>query len=209
MDATTTPTVLGSTAGPAVTDTGLAPLIRYSLALFRRNVWLISAIVALFVAAAVVMTMLETPRYTATSTVEINEQADTVLGEELEAESDTTSGWDIEMFLNTQLEILRSRTLAERVVRRLNLASNERFFAAMQSPGLSETASEQERVNAAIDMARGNLGVDLPRNTRIATLSFTSTDPQVSAEIANAYAAEFIQSNLQRKFDSSATKLRA
>ena len=81
MDATTTPTVLGSTAGPAVTDTGLAPLIRYSLALFRRNVWLISAIVALFVAAAVVMTMLETPRYTATSTVEINEQADTVLGE--------------------------------------------------------------------------------------------------------------------------------
>ena len=204
MDATTTPTVLGSTAGPAVTDTGLAPLIRYSLALFRRNVWLISAIVALFVAAAVVMTMLETPRYTATSTVEINEQADTVLGEELEAESDTTSGWDIEMFLNTQLEILRSRTLAERVVRRLNLASNERFFAAMQSPGLSETASEQERVNAAIDMARGNLGVDLPRNTRIATLSFTSTDPQVSAEIANAYAAEFIQSNLQRKFDSSA-----
>src|SRR5687768_7434364 len=148
--------------------------------------------------------MLQTPRYTATSTVEINEQADTVLGEELESDDNSNSGWNIELFLNTQLEILRSRALAERVVRRLNMASSERFFAAMEQPGLLEDASEQERADAAIRMVRENLTVDLPRNTRIATVSFTSTDPQVSADVANAYGAEFIQSNLQRKFDSSA-----
>jgi capsular exopolysaccharide synthesis family protein len=204
LDATTTPTVSGAIAGPQVPESGLAPLLRYSLVLFRRNIWLIAAIVAIFVAIAVVLTMLQTPRYTATSTVEINEQADTVLGEELESDDNADSGWNIELFLNTQLEILRSRALAERVVRRLNLASSERFFAAMQEPGLVEEASERERTDEAIRMVRADLTIDLPRNTRIASVSFTSTDPQISAEVANAYGAEFIQSNLQRKFDSSA-----
>ena len=209
MDATTTPTVHPGAANPQSAETGLAPLLRHAFALFRRNLWLIASIVALMVAAAVVLTMLQTPRYTATSTVEINQQADTVLGEELEADSTASPGWDIDLFLNTQLEIVRSRALAERVVRRLNLASSDRFFAAMQAPGLTETESEQERTNTAVDMVRANLEVELPRDTRIASLAFTSTDPQISAEVANAYAAEFIQGNLQRKFDSSATKLRA
>ena len=204
MDATTTPTVHPGTANPQSAETGLAPLLRHAFALFRRNLWLIASIVALMVAAAVVLTMLQTPRYTATSTVEINQQADTVLGEELEADSVASPGWDIDLFLNTQLEIVRSRALAERVVRRLNLASSDRFFAAMQAPGLTETESEQERTNTAVDMVRANLEVELPRDTRIASLAFTSTDPQISAEVANAYAAEFIQGNLQRKFDSSA-----
>ena len=59
-----------------------------------------------------------------------------MLGEELEADSNNNYSWDIDMFLNTQLEILRSRALAERVVRRLNLASSPRFFAAMEQPDL-------------------------------------------------------------------------
>lgn len=204
MDATTSPTALTGTASPQIAEAGLGPLIRYSLVLFRRNVWLIAALVTLAVALAVVLTMLQTPQYTATSTVEINEQADTVLGDELESDTNNTAAWNIEMFLNTQLEILRSRALAERVVRRLDLATNERFFAAMQAQGLIDDASEAERADAAVDMVRGRLGVDLPRSSRVASVSFTSTDPQVSADVANAYAAEFIQANLQRKFDSSA-----
>jgi uncharacterized protein involved in exopolysaccharide biosynthesis len=203
LDATTTPTTLGGPASVPAAESGLGPLLRHSLVLFRRNVWLIAALVALFVAVAVVLTMLQTPLYTAVSTVEINEQADTVLGEELESENTSGMSWDIDLFLNTQLEILRSRALAERVVRRLNLAANERFFAAMQNPDLS-ALSEQERTDAAIGMVQGNLTVDLPRSTRVASIAFTSADRQVSADVANAYAAEFIQANLQRKFDSSA-----
>ena len=203
MDATTSPVALNGTATAPTADTGLGPLIRYSLVLFRRNVWLIAALVALFVAVAVILTMLQTPLYTATSTVEINQQADTVLGKEIEGEGDISSSWDIDLFLNTQLEILRSRAIAERVVRRLNLVSNARFFAAMQASGDLEGLSEQERTDTAIALVHGNLDVELPRSTRVASLSFTSADPQISGEVANAYAAEFIQANLQRKFDSS------
>ena len=48
-----------------------------------------------------------------------------------------------------------------------------------------------------------NLSVILPRDSRIVTISYVSADPDLSAQIANAYASEFIQANLQQKFDSS------
>ncbi|MEO6041110.1 MAG: polysaccharide biosynthesis tyrosine autokinase, partial [Croceibacterium sp.] len=97
-----------------------------------------------------------------------------------------------------------SRALAERVVQRLNLAANNQFFAAMEAPKAAEGGSVAQRREAAIGLVRGHFTVDMPRETSVARLSFESTDPQTSAQIANAFAAEFIQSNLQRKFDSSA-----
>lgn len=202
MDATTHTSTHRGHDGAQAVDLGLGPIMRHGLVLLRRNLWLIAAVIAVAVGTAVVMTMLETPRYTAESTVEINLQTDAVLGEELESDTREVD-WDIELFLNTQLEILRSRALAERVVRRLNLAANERFFAAMETPDTMQ-ASEQARLDAAVGMVRSGFKVDLPRDSQIARLSFTSTDPQISAALVDAYAAEFIQSNLQRKFDSSA-----
>jgi capsular exopolysaccharide synthesis family protein len=204
LDATITSTASGGVDGSPGSEAGLGPILRHALVLLRRNIWLVAAILAAAVVAAVVLTMLQTPRYTATSTVEINEQSENVLGDELDADANSNASWDTDLFLNTQLEILRSRALAERVVRRLNLNSDERFFAAMEAPELSEARSEQVRHDAAVGLVQGNFNVNLPRETRIAQLSFSSTDPAVSANLANAYAAEFIQSNLQRKFDSSA-----
>ena len=202
MDATTSSPTLGSTAAVSASESTFGALLRHGVVLLRRNIWLVAAIVAIAIAAAVVLTMLQTPRYTAMSTVEINEQAEDVLGAELETDRNANSSWDIDLFLNTQLEILRSRALAERVVRRLNLAANERFFTAMQAPDVA--GSQQARFNTAVGLVEANFTASLPRDTRIAELSFTSTDPNISADVANAYAAEFIQSNLQRKFDSSA-----
>ncbi len=201
MDATTTSYAVESQPGQDL-DRGVGPLLRHALAAVRRNIWLIAAIMVLAVVAAVILTMLQTPRYTAMATVEINEQAAQVLGEDLAAEVDTYN-WDTELFLNTQMEILKSRALAERVVERLDLASSERFFDAMEAPDLVERP-ESERHSSVVAMVRDNFRVELPSRTRIAELYFTSTDPGLSADVANAFATEFIQANLQRKFDSSA-----
>ncbi len=184
-------------------ESGVSQLIRYVVGLVRRNIWLIAIIVAVAIIAAVVLTMLQTPRYTAMSTLEIAEDTQQVLGEDLGAETTSYANWDIEMNLNTQLEILRSRALAERVAERLDLASNERFFNAMEAAALVEL-SEQQRADRTADMLRANFSVDLPTGTRIAELRYTSTDPGVSAMVVDAFASEFIQANLQRKFDSSA-----
>lgn len=193
-------------AGGYYDATGLSATTRHILTLVRRSALLIATILVAAVGVAVVVTMLQTPRYTAATSVQINTQSDQVLGDQLGDKSAVTSedSFDIDRFLNSQLEILRSRTLAERVVRRLNLGSDARFFTSMDLPGIDPKLSEPQRRERAINLLRAAMGVDLPRDTRIAHVSVTTTDPAYSARIANAFAEEFIQANLQRRFDSSA-----
>lgn len=178
--------------------------IRHVLAALRRHMWMAVAIVGAALALALIATMLDTPRYTAVTSVQINDQGDEVLGEEFEGNVTPPTDWDVDRFLNTQLDILRSRGLAERVVDALDLGTSERYFAAME---VSATALPQDaklRRTLAVELLRTNLEVELPRSTRIAAIGFTSSDADLSARIADAFAEEFIQANLQRRFDSTA-----
>jgi uncharacterized protein involved in exopolysaccharide biosynthesis len=110
---------------------------------------------------------------------------------------------DTDRFLKTQTDVLKSRGLAQRVAQKLKLASNPRFFEAeeakMPAPGTAESLV-RDKVTALL---LKSLTVKLPRDSRIVPITFESTDPAMSADIANAYASEFIQANLKRKFDSS------
>jgi capsular exopolysaccharide synthesis family protein len=180
-------------------------LMRYVLSLVRRNRWLILAIIGLALVAALITTMLDTPRYTATTTVQINDQSEQVLGDELDDQSaELAKSTDVERFLNTQVDIMRSRGLSERVARRLQLIGNERFYTAMEVPPAGQDMSEAERREQVITLLQDNMIATLPRNSRIAKIAFSSADADMSAKIANAFSEEFIQANLQRRFDSSA-----
>lgn len=183
--------------------TNVGDLLRKILSTVRRHLWLIAIIVALGVVAAIAVTMLATPRYTASTSVQINDQGEKVLGKELDSQEEVNQTVDVERFLNTQVDILRSRGLAERVARRLQLFDNERYYAAMETSLPGESISEARRRDEVITLLRKNLVVELPRNTRIAKISFTSADPALSANIANVFAEESIQASLQRRFDSS------
>lgn len=175
--------------------------VRYIAAAIRSNLLLIGAIIAAAIAIAVIATMLQTPRYTAKTTVQISDSVNRVLDSEAEAEQ-SSLGYDTDRNLKTQVEILKSRGLAQRVVQKLNLAANPQFFASQEVPPPSGAPTEASRA-AAAGLLQGHLTVALPRDSSIVSLSWESTDPRMSALIANAYAAELIQSNLQRKFDSS------
>lgn len=178
--------------------------IRYIAAAIRSNLWLIGAIIAAGLALALIATLLQTPRYTATSTIQINDQTGRVLGDK-EDSSDMTGGnsWDTDRFLKTQTDILKSRNLALRVAQRLKLVGNPAFHRAQGVPEPTPAMSAEMQRNAAVGLLLANLDIELPRDSRIVSIRFESTDPELAAQVANAYGAEFIQSNLQRKFDSS------
>ncbi|WP_421850517.1 GumC family protein [Novosphingobium sp.] len=179
--------------------------IREIIAIIRANLVVISIIVAVSLVIATVTTMLQTPRYTAETTIQINDQSAQVLGKQNDTMQDpVVAASDTERFLQTQVDILKSRALAERVAQKLRLIGNPKFYDAMgmrQPSGDLSKEKLEDLTISAIDAARG---VDLPRKTRLATVSFNSTQPELAAKIANAFATEFIQTNLQRRFDSSA-----
>ena len=164
-------------------DNPVSANLRYALSALRRHIWLAIAILGSAVALAVIATMLDTPRYTATTSIQINDQSDDVLGEDLDIQSGDQSGWDIDRFLNTQLDILRSRALAVRVANSNELYDDPRFFAAMEMQPPSAEIGAQERRELVISLLRANLAIDLPRSTRIARAAFSSTDHMRSVAI--------------------------
>lgn len=177
---------------------------RYIAAAIRSNMLLIIAIVVAAIAIAVVTTLLDTPRYTAASTIQINDASDRVIGENDDTTSATTNFYDTDRFLKTQTDVLRSRGLATRVAQKLKLYDNAAFYTAMEAAAPAAGTPPQAVRNGAVGLLRGNLNVALPRDSRIVTISFEGADPAMTAQIANAFASEFIQYNLQRKFDSTA-----
>ncbi|MFM5907907.1 MAG: GumC family protein, partial [Novosphingobium sp.] len=175
---------------------------RYIAAAIRSNLLLIIAIISVALAIAVISTMLETPRYTARTTIQISPGTSKVLGKEQE-ENNSPTDFDIDRNLKTDVEILKSRGLAQRVVQKLNLGVNPQFFASQEIEGIPPGTSPKVLADMAAGLVQGNLAVTLPRDSRIVTIAWNSTDPRMSALIANTYASEFIQADLQRKFDSS------
>lgn len=178
--------------------------IRYVLAAIRTNLLVIVAIMAAALAIALVATLLDTKRYTAAASVQINDQSQRVLGNDQENEAQVNGSWDTDRFLQTQVDVLKSRALAVRVMKRLRLEGSAKFYDQMEvaAPGVGATPTAVR--DLTIGLLRGNMQVKLPRTSRVATITFESTDPGLSAQVANAFAEEFIQASLQQRYDSSA-----
>lgn len=176
--------------------------LRRITALLRLNAVWIATLMAVCLIAGVIATMLQTRLYTATTSVQIDDAAARVL-DSSEDSQPSSNYYDTDRFLNTQLDVLRSRSLAKRVVDRLKLSGNARYLDALEGGSPSSSADRKQLEEAAAKLVRSHMFVSLPRQSRVATISVVTADPQVSAEIANAYANEFIQANLQRKFESS------
>ena len=106
----------------------------------RANLWIICLIVGAALALALVITMLMTPHFTATATVQINNQSAQVLSDEQDpSQSEAASAQDTDRFLKTQIAILNSRAIADRVAQRLRLVDNASFYAGMGVPAPKPT----------------------------------------------------------------------
>lgn len=154
--------------------------------------WLILGAVALGIAGGVVATLLTTPLYRASVTMEVNPPVVEVSDEQSRQRAQSGDSFD---YIQTQVGLLGSRSLAERVAQDLNLANGPTFAGA---------GDASARLKAATGMVAGGLSVSAPEEGRLIRFSYTSADPQAAAQIANGIADGFINSNLQRRFEASA-----
>ena len=178
----------------------------------RRNLWWIVGIVASCLALGAIITMLIVPKYIATASVLIEQEADQIIqSSELQP---ATSYQDADRFLQTQVDVIKSQSLAERVVESEGLADDPNFYVAMGSTIADEESFAGSAIrqgglpalqrDQALKLISGSLAVNLPVDSRLAEISFESTDPVLSARIANSFANNLVEANLGRKFESSA-----
>ena len=152
-----------------------------------------------------------TPQYTAETRLEISREEPNITSVEgLETQQ---AGQDDE-FYQTQYSNLVARSLAERIVRALRLASNDAFFVAhgveagndesVATESLTAGRSDRERrENLAVDLLLDHVDVAPIPRSRSVDSRYTSASPDIAATVADQWAEEYIAANSDRRFAST------
>lgn len=169
-------------------------------AIVIRNRWIIALILLVCIVGGLAVSMLTVPLYRASASVQIEQRTAKVLG--TEDEESYSSSAEADRYLQTQVDVIRSRALAIKVADELRLTTRSDFLTAMGIDRDAALTPQRLRL-AVLNALQGSLSVTLPSNSRVVTIAFASRSPDVSAEIANAFVRGYIESNLQRRFDQS------
>ncbi|MEO8112749.1 MAG: polysaccharide biosynthesis tyrosine autokinase [Phenylobacterium sp.] len=187
---------------------------------FRRRLRLFAAIGLTVFVAAVLSTLQATPMYTATASVVLDTQKERVSNVQ-QVLSDLPASTEV---VDTEVEVLRSGQLAERVVSALKLDDDPEFNGSLRKPtgvqavvaaikGLFGAAApapvrlsdiaKQKRHEGVVENVRGRLSVQRVGLTFVIRTSFTSDSPPKAATIANKFAELYLLEQLEAKFEAT------
>lgn len=178
---------------------GLHIDVRATWAAVYRNRRLVAAAVAIAVIVGIAIIYLSTPIFRASAKIQLDQTSTKVLQGDDVAPSDAG---DADRFLQTQLDVIQSRSLADRVARDLGLY-NTTFTQRMGGKPVADKGNAPVSQDDVVDTLLAHLKVTLPVDSRVVTLAFTSPDPALAAQVANSYADRFIVSNLDRRYNAS------
>lgn len=183
-----------------------------------RHRWIILACFLVTVISVAVATFLQRPVYKATATIKIDKAEPKVL--KFEGVVPAVDGSSDDDYLKTQYKLLSSYSLAERVVALLQVDAHPEFSRPVEGPLVQAwtrikvalfnqsrpaqpagdpAAKESPVVRRFLEKLR----VDPVPNTRLVELSFLSSSPELSTQVANAMAEAFVEHNLDLKLDAT------
>ncbi|MFZ2628013.1 MAG: GumC family protein, partial [Rugosibacter sp.] len=164
------------------------------------------------VVSVVTATLLMTRIYRGSLTLQIDQQESKVTQiQEVMPNESLASSKD---FYQTQYELLKSRSMAQRVIEQLNLGENPLFAKKKEGGWLDFFGGETKAAGAAATEDRDRetrlmtafldqLTIEPLRNSRLVKIHFDSPDPQLAAQVANTISTVFINLNLERRMDAS------
>lgn len=192
----------------------LSHMLGNGIQIIKENQWGIIALMVLGCIAGVFKAVSEEPVYQARLTMAVEPSS---------YRGNNQSVFDpfAFRFYETQYELLKSRSVAERVVNRLNLAERQSVQQLLLAPSLTrslaeeftritgiETVSQLELPNQTIlqtpdqlrkrkawltQVIQSGVAVSGGENTNLVEVTFNSTNPVFAAEIANALVDAYIE----------------
>jgi len=187
---------------------------------FRRRMRLFGAVAAAVLLTTVLLTLQATPKYTATANVMLDPRKEKVTNVE-----EVLSGLPADSsVVDTEVEVLKSRQLAERVVKALHLDQDPEFNSALKKPtgakavvgGIKSLFSasapeavrlsaieQQKREEGIVDHVLHGLSVRRAGLTYVINVSYESQQPAKAAVIANKFAELYLLEQLEAKFEAT------
>jgi polysaccharide biosynthesis transport protein len=189
------------------------------LAIFRRRASLFTAIAILIFALFAITTLLAKRTYTAQAEIVVDARREQIV-DAAPVVQDLSRSTNEANIVDTQVQLLRSRQLAERVAQQLQLARDPEFNAALQEPtglaairqavvGESFSPPDAEELNsratrqAVADALLSRLSIRRNGLTYVIGVAFTSEEPAKAARIADAFAETFLAMQLEAKAEAT------
>lgn len=190
---------------PAPQGDGLRQMLRPVAARWKMIAGIVGGVTLL---TALALTQV-TPRYTATSTVLLETQRQTVVNVEAVLQGLTADPVTVE----NQLQILQSREMARAVLTRLNLWTDAefrlppksglmRYFNPANWFGSDEDEGVADGTEYSISKFLTRLTVTVRGRSSALAIAFTSADPDKAVAIANAIADQYVNGQVQAKISA-------
>jgi capsular exopolysaccharide synthesis family protein len=171
---------------------------RYYLHVILERWWLVCLALLLGAILSVFLISREKTLYGARAVLFIETQREQVLNDRMQSVRDDEIR-SIDM-INTIVETLNSYPMAERVARRLELASDPAFVKAIEW----DSANDGELTpTAAAGSLPGLVKSSYREMTRLIDVVARTADPQISTKLANGYADEYLRMLLEQTTEST------
>lgn len=167
--------------------------------IIRKHKWMVIATLVVLVTIVTIGTLMSRPVYRAEAKIEIGKETERVLAGQRIMEVETANVFN-PFYLQTQVDILRSRDIARRVIQRLNLAGHEEFKSKE-----FETLPENEKDVRIVNTFQGRYDVSVGRQSRVVAVTFDAYSPKLAAEVANSVAAEYITWSMESRLQGLST----
>lgn len=100
-------------------------------------------------------------------------------------------------YMATQVDIINSDRVAQRVVKMLNMDQSP----VIQEQWRDDTGGEGDVVNWLAALLQKKLDVKPSRESNVVEIGFSGADPAFSAAVANAFAQSYIETNIDLKVE--------
>ena len=172
----------------------------------RKRTVIVCAVVGL--SLAILVTILMTPIYRATATIELNENKQGGVSALSDLASMAGGGGDeLKVKIQTETAVIEDDTIALNVMEKLNmlrLAGKSGWFAKKEEgPIVSKESLPAQRREQLIQSFEGSLKVGEVQNSRLIAITYSSPDPVQAAKIANQIVYEYKSYLLSSNFSSS------
>lgn len=165
--------------------------------------WAITTFFLIVMTIVMIYTLKQPKIYQASASIVIEPQAPEVLSGVREVVDLGTGGyWTNKEFYETQYNIIKSRSIAKRVVDKLGLEKDAHFL------GIDKIKDPKEREKAIkkIDPIKrliSKITVEPVKNSRMVYIKVEDTNPEFAALLANTVATAYMEANLDTKLDAT------
>jgi len=166
--------------------------------LLRKHQWLILTFFVTVVTIVTIASFKMKPIYVASARVEIDRDTRIFTPFQESGEDEVV---DLDNYIDTQVKILDSETLALQTIKSLDLGHYPEFGGHSQA--LSDGSLGPQKRPPILSEFLGSLSVKHLPQSRLIEVTFEAQDPQLAAEVVNSHLQNFIELNFRSRYDAA------